>query len=127
MLLTFDIIFKQVINGIFTMAKEVTLHFITSSDETKTVDAVVGDSVMETAVKNDIDDVVAECGGSLICSTCHVYLDDATVAIVPEPDDSELDMLEGVAAERKPNSRLSCQVIVSEDMQGHTIRTPIDQ
>ena len=82
---------------------------------------------METAIKNDIDEVVAECGGSLICSTCHVYLDDATVAIIPEADDAELDMLEGVAAERLPNSRLSCQVIVSADMAEHTIHTPDDQ
>ncbi len=109
------------------MAKEITLHFITSADETLTVDAVVGDSVMETAVKNDIDEIVAECGGSLICSTCHVYLEDSTIAILPEADDSELDMLEGVASERKENSRLSCQIIVSEEMEGHTIRTPQDQ
>ncbi len=109
------------------MSQEIVLHFKTKEGDTRTVDAVVGDSVMETAIKNDIDEVVAECGGSLICSTCHVYLDDATMAIVPEADDAELDMLEGVASERKPNSRLSCQVIVSEGMAEHTIYTPDDQ
>lgn len=109
------------------MSKEIVLHFKTQEDETRTVDAVVGDSVMETAIKNDIDEIVAECGGSLICSTCHVYLDDETVAVVPEPDDAELDMLEGVASERKEHSRLSCQIIVSEEMDGHTIHTPADQ
>jgi len=109
------------------MSQEIVLYFKTKDDEVRTVDAVVGDSVMETAIKNDIDEVVAECGGSLICSTCHVYLDDATVAIIPEPDDAELDMLEGVASERRENSRLSCQVIVSEGMAEHTIHTPDDQ
>jgi len=109
------------------MGKEIVLHYKSNDGEVRSVDATVGDSVMETAVKNDIDEVVAECGGSLICSTCHVYLDDATVAIVPEPDDAELDMLEGVASERRPNSRLSCQVIVSEAMAEHTIHTPEDQ
>ena len=109
------------------MAQEIVLHFKTKEGDTRTVDAVIGDSVMETAIKNDIDEVVAECGGSLICSTCHVYLEDETVAIVPEADDAELDMLEGVASERQANSRLSCQVIVSEAMAGHTIHTPEDQ
>ena len=109
------------------MSQEIVLHFKTKEGETRSVDAVVGDSVMETAIKNDIDEVVAECGGSLICSTCHVYLDDATVAVVPEADEAELDMLEGVASERQPNSRLSCQVIVSEAMAEHTIYTPEDQ
>jgi 2Fe-2S ferredoxin len=106
------------------MSQEITLHFKTSDDTLHTVDAVVGESVMETAIKNDIDDVIAECGGSRICSTCHVYVDDATVAILPEADDAELDMLEGVAAERKTNSRLSCQLIVTAEMDGHTILTP---
>lgn len=109
------------------MSQEIVLHFKTQDGDTRSVDAVVGDSVMETAVKNDIDEVVAECGGSLICSTCHVYLDDETVAIVAEADEAELDMLEGVASERKPNSRLSCQLIVNKDMDGHTIHTPADQ
>lgn len=106
------------------MSKEITLHFKTSDDTLHTVDAVVGESVMETAIKNDIDDVIAECGGSLICSTCHVYVEDATAAILPEAEDDELDMLEGVAAERQANSRLSCQLIVTEEMDGHTIVTP---
>lgn len=109
------------------MSQEIVLHFQNQEGETRSVDAVVGDSIMETAVKNDIDEVVAECGGSLICSTCHVYLDDETIAVIPEADDAELDMLEGVASERRPNSRLSCQVIVSEAMAEHTIHTPEDQ
>ena len=109
------------------MSQEITLNFKTKNGDVRTVDAVVGDSVMETAVKNDIDEIVAECGGSLICSTCHVYLEDETKKLVPEPDDAELDMLEGVAAERQENSRLSCQIIVSDAMEGHTIHAPDEQ
>ena len=111
----------------FLMAKEITLNFQLPDGTVKTVDARVGDSVMETAIKNDIDDVVAECGGSLICATCHVYLSDETAALVDEADDSELDMLEGTSAERRDNSRLSCQIIVSEAMEGHTIEAPESQ
>jgi len=109
------------------MAKEIILNFQSPDGEVKTVDAVIGDSVMETAIKNDIDDVVAECGGSLICATCHVYLSAETAALIDAPDDSELDMLEGASAERREHSRLSCQVIVSEGMAGHTIETPESQ
>jgi len=109
------------------MSQEIQLHFKQPDGNVVTVDAVVGDSVMETAVKNNVDEVVAECGGSLICSTCHVYLDAATVAVIEPADDAELDMLDGVAAERRENSRLSCQVTVTEAMAGHTIETPDTQ
>jgi len=100
------------------MAKEIILNFKTPDGEVKSVDAVIGDSVMETAIKNDIDE---------ICATCHVYLSADTAALIDPPDDTELDMLEGASAERREHSRLSCQVIVSEAMAGHTIETPDSQ
>ena len=106
------------------MTQEIILHYKTSDGTVHTVDARVGDTIMDTAVKNDIDEVVAECGGSLICATCHVYLDDATAALFDEAEDFELDMLEGVADERRKNSRLSCQLIVKQELNGHTIETP---
>jgi len=109
------------------MTQEIILHYQLSDGSTRTVDAKVGSSIMETAIHNDIDEVVAECGGSLICATCHVYLDDATAALFEPPDDMELDMLEGVASERRENSRLSCQLIIKEGMNGHTIHTPENQ
>lgn len=109
------------------MAKEITLNFKLADGEQRTVDAVVGDSIMETAIKNDIDEVVAECGGSLICATCHVYVSPETAVLIDEADDAELDMLEGTSAERRENSRLSCQIIVSEAMEGHTFETPDSQ
>lgn len=106
------------------MAQEIVLNYLLSDGSVRSVDARIGDSVMDTAVENDIDEVVAECGGSLICATCHVYLDAETAALFDEPDDAELEMLEGVAAERRPNSRLSCQLIVKQELAGHTIETP---
>lgn len=106
------------------MTQEIVLHYQLSDGSVRTVDARIGDSVMDTAIKNDIDEVVAECGGSLICATCHVYLDDATAALFEEPDDFELEMLEGVSAERRENSRLSCQLIIKPELAGHTIETP---
>lgn len=106
------------------MAQEIILHYQLSDGSTRTVDATVGDSIMNVAIHNDIDEVVAECGGSCICATCHVYLDDATAALFDPPDDVELDMLDGVAAERRENSRLSCQLTVKAELDGHTIHTP---
>jgi len=79
---------------------------------------------MDTAIQNDIDEIVAECGGSLICATCHVYLSEETASLFDEPDDAELDMLEGVADERRETSRLSCQLIIKPELDGHTIEMP---
>ncbi|MFK7891826.1 MAG: 2Fe-2S iron-sulfur cluster-binding protein [Granulosicoccus sp.] len=109
------------------MTQEITLHYKLSDGSTRTVDARVGDSIMDTAIQNDIDEVVAECGGSLICATCHVYLDETTAALFDAPDDMELEMLEGVADERRENSRLSCQLIVKPELEGHTVETPSRQ
>ena len=106
------------------MTQEIVLNYKTSDGTVHAIDARVGDSIMDAAIKNDIDEVVAECGGSLICATCHVYLDAATAALFDEPEDFELEMLEGVAAERRENSRLSCQLIIKPELAGHTIETP---
>lgn len=106
------------------MAEEIVLNYRLSDGTVRTVDARVGESVMDAAIEADIDEVVAECGGSLICATCHVYLDEATAALYDPPDDAELEMLEGVAAERRENSRLSCQLTVKAELAGHTIETP---
>ncbi len=106
------------------MTQEIVLNYKTSDGTVHAIDARVGDSIMDAAIKNDIDEVVAECGGSLICATCHVYLDAETAALFDEPEDFELEMLEGVAAERRENSRLSCQLIIKPELAGHTIETP---
>ena len=109
------------------MSQEIDLHYRTADGNQRSVRARIGDSVMETAVQHDIDEIVAECGGCLICATCHVYLSDETAALFDEPDDAELEMLEDTAAERRPNSRLSCQLPVKAEMDGHVIEMPEQQ
>lgn len=106
------------------MSQEIVLNYKLSDGTVRTVDARVGDTVMDTAIENDIDEVVAECGGNLICATCHVYLDEATAALFEEPDEAELEMLEGAAAERREHSRLSCQLVLRQEHADHTIETP---
>ncbi len=76
-----------------------------------------GYSVMEGAVDNGVDGIVAECGGACACATCHSYIDDAWLSKVPEMDDMEDSMLD-VAHERRPNSRLTCQIEVSPELDG---------
>ena len=83
-----------------------------------TLDARDGDSVMETAVKNGIRGIVAECGGACSCATCHVFVDEAYTALVGGPGDLEDDMLDGAATERRANSRLSCQIKMSASIDG---------
>ena len=83
-----------------------------------TLDARDGDSVMETAVKNGIRGIVAECGGACSCATCHVFVDEAYTALVGGPGDLEDDMLDGAATERRSNSRLSCQIKMSASIDG---------
>lgn len=81
------------------------------------IEANVGDSVMETAMRNGVKGMVAECGGSLSCATCHVFVCEDDMQSLPEKDEMEDEMLWGTAVERQDNSRLSCQIRVTEDMQ----------
>jgi len=85
-----------------------------------------GVSVMEGAVRVGIDGIDADCGGQLSCATCHVYLGEDWVGRVPEPTEDEDALLE-FAAERKANSRLSCQIFVRSDLDGMEIRIPTHQ
>jgi 2Fe-2S ferredoxin len=92
-----------------------------------TLDARDGDSVMETAVKNGVRGIVAECGGACACATCHVFVDEAFADKVGEPGDLEDDMLDGAATDREPTSRLSCQVKMSADLDGLVVRIAPEQ
>lgn len=91
------------------------------------VDLPIGSSLVEGAVQNDIPGIVAECGGSCMCSTCHVYVDDGFTDKLPEKEEEEDEMLEEAAAEVKENSRLSCQLRMTEDMDGIIVRMPETQ
>ncbi|WP_407123335.1 2Fe-2S iron-sulfur cluster-binding protein [Bradyrhizobium sp. STM 3561] len=88
------------------------------------VEAPVGMSVMHAAKANGVDGIVAECGGSAMCATCHVYVAEDFVHRLPPVDAVEDEMLECTATERKPNSRLSCQIRMSADLDQIVINVP---
>ena len=91
------------------------------------VDVPVGTTVMAAALKNGIDGIVAECGGVCMCSTCHVFVDDNFFSRLPPATDTEEAVLEIAAIERLPNSRLSCQIKVTDDLEGLIVRMPEKQ
>jgi len=93
------------------------ISFIDSSGNAAEVDAKAGLTLMEIAVDNNITGIVAECGGACACATCHAYIDDAWLAKLPVMDDMEDAMLDS-ALDRRPNSRLSCQIEISDDLDG---------
>ena len=102
------------------------ITFTDTSGQTKTVDAEDGSTVMETAIRNDIPGIVAECGGSCACATCHVYVDEAWLEKVGKAGPLEEDMLD-FAYDVQPNSRLSCQITVSAELDGLIVKTPEQQ
>ena len=79
---------------------------------------------MAAATGAGIPGIVAECGGSAMCATCHVYVDPVWASRLPPPLATELELLECTAAERQPNSRLSCQIRLGAELQGLVIRIP---
>lgn len=82
------------------------------------VEAVVGESVMATAVKNGIPGIIGECGGNASCATCHVWVRDDFLPLVGEPNVTEEDLLEMGVSDRRPGSRLSCQIAMSPELDG---------
>lgn len=97
--------------------------FIDHSGVARTVEAEKGSTLMETAIRNDIPGIVAECGGALACATCHVYVDEAWRARVGEPAPMEEDMLD-FGHDVRENSRLSCQIHISDALDGLVVHTP---
>src|SRR5437870_3088321 len=98
--------------------------YIDNGGKATTLEIDVGTSVMQAAVFNGVDGIVAECGGSCMCATCHVYVQDDQLAKCPPMEADEDAMLEGTASPRQPNSRLSCQLVVSEQMDGLVVPLP---
>ena len=92
----------------------------------KTIEVENGLSVMEGAIQKEIPGIDADCGGSMACATCHVYVDDKWLDKIPKAEDAENDMID-MAFEPKKNSRLSCQIIVNEELDGLEVTTPEKQ
>jgi 2Fe-2S ferredoxin len=103
---------------------KVDVTFISHTGETKTISSPPGHSVMEVGTSNGIDGIVAECGGSCMCATCHVYVDEAFLPLLEPIMENEEEMLDNTAAPRMPNSRLSCQIQLTEKLDGLIVTTP---
>ena len=102
------------------------ITFITHDNQTHTIDVQNGLTVMEGAVQNDIPGIDADCGGGMACATCHVYVNNEWFDKLPPKEEGEEDMLD-MAFEPKKNSRLSCQIIVNDDLDGLEVTTPEKQ
>ena len=104
----------------------VKLTFIQPDGASQTVEAEPGLTVMEAAKLNDVAGIEAECGGACACATCHVYVDPAWLEKTGKPTDIEEDMLDFAFDVRK-ESRLSCQIKVTPELDGLTVRVPAKQ
>ena len=102
------------------------ITYNTHDDQSYSIDAQSGLSVMEAAIQNDIPGIDADCGGGMACATCHVYVKDEWLRKLPTKEDGEEDMLD-MAFEPKQNSRLSCQLIVSDELDGLVVNIPSKQ
>jgi len=103
------------------------LVFISVDGTQRVVDGTVGGSVMKAAVQNGVPGIVAECGGNCSCATCHVWVAEEFIPAVGAMGDMEEDLLDLAVTERRPGSRLSCQIPVTDALDGLTVEVPPDQ
>jgi ferredoxin, 2Fe-2S len=101
-----------------------TITFIHLDGRAQCISADAGESAMQAATRQDINGILAECGGNAMCATCHVYVDENWLPRLPAIGDDEDALLDGTAAERRANSRLSCQLKLSADLDGLILRLP---
>jgi 2Fe-2S ferredoxin len=102
------------------------ITFIEANGTEYVTEAENGSTVMETAIMNGVPGIIAECGGACTCATCHAYVDEAFTEIVGGPSMMEEDMLD-FAYDVRPNSRLSCQIKVRDELDGLIMRVPSRQ
>lgn len=101
--------------------------FVSAAGERREVEVAAGTSAMRAAVDNGVPGIVADCGGSPACATCHVYVADEYLPLLPAVSDGEDTLLGFTASERQPGSRLSCQIVVTDALDGLTLRIPETQ
>ena len=102
------------------------VHYIAHDGAERTVEVATGESVMQGAISNGVAGIDADCGGQCACATCHVYVDDAWASKTGAPSEMEANMLAFVDA-AQPNSRLSCQIKVTAELDGLVVRLPESQ
>lgn len=101
--------------------------YVSHDGTCRELDVANGVNLMQAAVSNGIYDIVGDCGGSASCATCHVYVDETFADKVPTANEREIGMLECVAAELKPNSRLCCQITMTPELDGIVVKVPDQQ
>ncbi|MGE3692930.1 MAG: 2Fe-2S iron-sulfur cluster-binding protein [Novosphingobium sp.] len=102
--------------------------YVAHDGSSQEIDVPLGENVMRGALYNGVEGIVGECGGGLSCATCHCYVDEAWTAKVGGPaSQAEEELLESAAAELKPTSRLSCQIVMSAELDGLVIHMPENQ
>ena len=102
------------------------ITYIEHNANSKTIEVDNGLTVMEGAVQNNVQGIDADCGGGMACATCHVYVEDSWFSKLLKAEDAEQDMID-MAYKPNKNSRLSCQIIVSDEIDGLTVTTPEKQ
>jgi 2Fe-2S ferredoxin len=103
------------------------IKFIAADQREQTVQGKPGDSLMKAAVDAGVSGIAADCGGTLTCATCHVYVDAAWADKLPAPIADESDMLDFAAAPVQPESRLSCQIVLTPELDGLVVKLPATQ
>jgi ferredoxin, 2Fe-2S len=101
--------------------------FVDTAGVERPIEATVGDSVMETAVRNGVPGIIGECGGNCSCATCHVWVRDDFLPLVGAPGDMEEDLLDMGVSDRRDGSRLSCQLRVTAELDGLPVDVPPEQ
>jgi len=101
--------------------------YVGDAGQEHAIDAVVGDSVMATAVRNGVPGIIGECGGNASCATCHVWVRAEFGALLGTPNELEEDLLDMAVSERRDGSRLSCQIKMSPELDGLTVDVPPEQ
>ena len=102
------------------------ITYIENNEKTYTIEVANGLSVMEGAIQNNVPGIDADCGGSMACATCHVYVKEEWFNKLPQKEDGEEDMLD-MAYEPNKFSRLSCQLVISDELEGLIVRLPAKQ
>jgi ferredoxin, 2Fe-2S len=103
------------------------ITYIEATGAQTSIELAEGWSLMQGATANGVEGILGECGGSCACATCHCYIDDARLGDLPAPSENELAMLENAAAERRPNSRLACQIKAAAALDGLVVHLPETQ
>jgi ferredoxin, 2Fe-2S len=103
------------------------IYFTLANGGQYDAEASEGQTLLQVAVQNGIDGLLAECGGSCTCGTCHCYIDTAQWALLPAPETTESDMLDFVADERRATSRLACQIRITPELEGLRVHVPARQ